>query len=104
MRSMRTSTPIWVSSPVGFFQVSNVLTKTGPSPNSLWITTAISLTQSVALPLYGRLSDIFGRRWFFIGGNILVLAAMLIGSQAKSVNMAIAAVSVMEILAIQVLS
>ncbi|KAL3584578.1 hypothetical protein FPOAC2_14358 [Fusarium poae] len=63
----------------------------GPSPNSLWITTAISLTQSVALPLYGRLSDIFGRRWFFIGGNILVLAAMLIGSQAKSVNMAIAA-------------
>ncbi|KAF5230899.1 hypothetical protein FANTH_13630 [Fusarium anthophilum] len=63
----------------------------GPSPNSLWITTAISLTQSVALPLYGRLSDIFGRRWFFIGGNIFVLAAMLIASQAKSVNMAIAA-------------
>ncbi|KAF5706660.1 siderophore iron [Fusarium globosum] len=63
----------------------------GPSPNSLWITTAISLTQSVALPLYGRFSDIFGRRWFFIGGNVLVLAAMLIGAQAKSINMAIAA-------------
>ncbi|EXM15818.1 MFS transporter superfamily [Fusarium oxysporum f. sp. vasinfectum] len=63
----------------------------GSSPNSLWITTAISLTQSVSFPLYGRLSDIFGRRWFFIGGNILVLVAMLIGSQAKSVNMAIVA-------------
>lgn len=35
----------------------------------------------------GRLSDIFGRRWFFIGSSIL--AANIIGVSAQSINMLI---------------
>ena len=37
----------------------------------------------------GRLSDIFGRRWFFIGGNVLGLISSIMGSTAQSMNVLI---------------
>lgn len=36
--------------------------------------------------LVGRLSDIFGRRWFFIGGNGLALICGILGATARNVN------------------
>ena len=37
----------------------------------------------------GRLSDIFGRRWFFIGSSILAIVGNIIGASAQSINMLI---------------
>ena len=37
----------------------------------------------------GRLSDIFNRRWFFIGPSILAIVGNIIGASAQSINMLI---------------
>ncbi|HEV7742352.1 MAG TPA: MDR family MFS transporter [Pseudolysinimonas sp.] len=45
-----------------------------------WVTTAYLITSTIAVPIYGKLSDIFGRRPLFIFG----IAVFLIGSLASS--------------------
>lgn len=58
----------------------------GPSDNITWVALAYTLGLSVGFLLIGRLSDIFGRRWFFIGGNALALIGSIIGSTAGKVD------------------
>ncbi|WP_341854819.1 MDR family MFS transporter [Brachybacterium sp. GPGPB12] len=41
-----------------------------------WIATAAMLVSAVAVPVVGKLSDLYGRRWFYLGG----LAVFMIGS------------------------
>ncbi len=41
-----------------------------------WIATAAMLVSAVAVPIVGKLSDLYGRRWFYLGG----LAVFMIGS------------------------
>lgn len=41
----------------------------GPDPNLAWIALSYLLTSSVGLLIVGRVTDIFGRRWWFVGGN-----------------------------------
>lgn len=38
----------------------------------------------------GRLSDIFGRRWFFTGASLLAIVGNIIGASAQSIDMLIA--------------
>lgn len=39
-----------------------------------WVTTAYMLTSTAAVPIFGKLSDIYGRKWFLLGGTIFFLA------------------------------
>ena len=41
--------------------------------------------------LAGRLSDIFGRRWFFIAGSAIGLAGSIVGATAHGIGQLIAA-------------
>lgn len=41
---------------------------------------------NVGFLIVGRLSDIFGRRWFFIGGNVLALLCGILGAVAQNIN------------------
>ncbi len=41
-----------------------------------WIATAAMLVSAVAVPVVGKLSDLYGRRWFYLGG----LAVFMLGS------------------------
>src|SRR6266540_5878836 len=46
-----------------------------------WVTTAYLLTSTIAVPIVGKASDTFGRKWFFLGGAVLfVLASALCGA------------------------
>src|ERR1700684_1140684 len=44
----------------------------GPDPNYVWIALVYILTLAIGQVLVGRLSDLFGRRWFFILGSVSV--------------------------------
>ncbi|KAE9371756.1 fungal trichothecene efflux pump [Stipitochalara longipes BDJ] len=61
----------------------------GPDPNYIWIALVITLTLSVGQVLVGRLSDLFGRRWFFILGSALALVGCIVSACATSVPMLI---------------
>ena len=57
----------------------------GPSANVVWVILAWTLCLAVGYTLVGRLSDIFGRRWFFIGASVLATVGCIIGATAKSI-------------------
>lgn len=62
-----------------------------PSPNGIWIPLAWILSSAISFVLLGRLSDIFGRRWFFTSCAILALIGSIIGATAHKVEELIAA-------------
>ena len=46
-----------------------------------WVSTAYLLSSTIAVPIFGKLSDIYGRKWFFLSGTLLfVLASALCGA------------------------
>ncbi|KAK0259058.1 hypothetical protein LTS09_006347 [Friedmanniomyces endolithicus] len=71
--------------------LSDINADLGPSPNIAWVGLVYVLTEAVFFLLVGRLSDIFGRRWFFITGSLIGLVGTIIGATAQSVNTLIGA-------------
>jgi EmrB/QacA subfamily drug resistance transporter len=47
-----------------------------------WVFAAYLLAQAVAIPIYGRLADLWGRKWLFIGSTIGFLIGTLLCSAA----------------------
>ena len=63
----------------------------GPSDNIIWVALVFLLTQASGFLVVGRLTDIFGRRWFFIVGSIIGLVGSILGATAQNVNQLIGA-------------
>lgn len=49
-----------------------------------WVVTAYLLASTVMVPIYGKLSDIYGRRIFFLGGMILFLLGSALAGMSQS--------------------
>jgi EmrB/QacA subfamily drug resistance transporter len=46
-----------------------------------WVSTTYLLTSTLAVPIFAKLSDMYGRKWFFLGGSTLfVFASALCGA------------------------
>ncbi|CAI6342481.1 unnamed protein product [Periconia digitata] len=58
----------------------------GPDPNINWVALSYTLTSAVAITIVGRVSDIFGRRWVFVGGAFLGVIGAIVCATAQSVN------------------
>jgi len=48
-----------------------------------WVTTAYLLTSTVTVPIVGKLSDLYGRKWFFVGGMVVFLIGSVLSGQAS---------------------
>ncbi|KAF2650884.1 MFS general substrate transporter [Lophiostoma macrostomum CBS 122681] len=55
----------------------------------IWLSLVYTMGLAVSLLLVGRLSDIFGRRWFFICGTALGVIGAVVASTAKNINVLI---------------
>ena len=51
-----------------------------------WVFAAYMLAATVTTPIYGRLSDVHGRRLFFIVGIVLFVAGGIVGATAQSMT------------------
>jgi EmrB/QacA subfamily drug resistance transporter len=56
-----------------------------------WVFSAYMLGSTVTVPIYGRLSDIYGRRIFFAIGLIVFMTGAVLGAAAGSMGMLIGA-------------
>ena len=55
-----------------------------------WVTTAYLLTSTVLVPIYGKLSDLFGRKPIFLIGVVLFLIGSAASGASQSMNQLIA--------------
>ena len=51
-----------------------------------WVFSAYMLAATVTTPIYGRLSDVHGRRLFFICGIVLFMAGGIVGATSQSMT------------------
>ena len=70
--------------------LSTINADLGPSPNFTWISTSWNLGGAIIVTVAGRLSDIFGRRYFFLGGSCLLVLGSIIAVTAQSIPQMIA--------------
>ena len=52
----------------------NIVRELGGMSMLSWVFTIYALTSTIAIPIVGKLSDLFGRKWFYIGGIMIFLA------------------------------
>lgn len=62
----------------------------GPEADYTWITGAWNLGGAIFVTVGGRMSDIFGRRYFFIAGNILLIMGSIVSATGQSIHQMIA--------------
>jgi EmrB/QacA subfamily drug resistance transporter len=55
-----------------------------------WVSTAYLLAATVMVPIYGKLSDIYGRRIFFLGGMTLFLIGSALSGASQNMTQLIA--------------
>src|SRR5579862_7451344 len=49
-----------------------------------WVATNYLLSSTLAIPIFSRLSDIYGRKWFFLtGAGMFILTSALCGASGK---------------------
>ncbi|KAF2646766.1 fungal trichothecene efflux pump [Massarina eburnea CBS 473.64] len=63
----------------------------GPSPNVALFNTVWTISQPIALLLFGRLSDRFGRRGFALGSCVLAIIGGIVAATARSIETLIGA-------------
>lgn len=62
----------------------------GPDPRYTWITISWNLGGAMLVTIGGRLSDIFGRRYFFIAGAVLLIIGSIVSATGQSIDQMIA--------------
>ncbi|KAI9818372.1 MAG: hypothetical protein M1827_000430 [Pycnora praestabilis] len=81
--SMSYGTSFWIVPGMSSVQ-TEVSTQLGNAGNAVYYNACYTIAGSVAFMICGANSDLFGRRWFIIGGNILTFIGYIVGGSAKS--------------------
>lgn len=67
-----------------------IVAELGGLDHYAWVATAYLLTSTAAVPIFGKLSDIYGRKWFYIGGMVGFMAASALCGLSQSMAQLIA--------------
>jgi MFS family permease len=70
--------------------LSYINAELGPDIRYTWITISWNLGGAMFVTVGGRLSDIFGRRWFFLTGGCLLIVGSIVSATGKSISQMIA--------------
>ncbi len=77
-----------LSSTGGFAMLAPILgyidADIGPG-SIIWVALVYTMMLAIGLTLVGQLSDVFGRRYFFIGGTLLGAIGAVIASRAQTI-------------------
>ncbi|CAH0047858.1 unnamed protein product [Clonostachys solani] len=63
---------------------AGVATQLGDATKQAWYVPIYTMTVTLAFMICGANSDLFGRRWFIIGGNVLLFIGFIVGGTAKN--------------------
>ncbi|KAF2098265.1 MFS general substrate transporter [Rhizodiscina lignyota] len=70
--------------------LSYINAELGPDPRYTWITISWNLGGAIFVTVGGRLSDIFGRRYFFLCGSVILIIGSIVSATGQSINQMIA--------------
>ena len=64
----------------------NIVRDLGGMAMLAWVFTIYSLTSTITIPIVGKLSDLYGRKWFYIGGiSLFLVGSALSGAAGEAV-------------------
>ena len=66
--------------------LSYINAELGPDPSYTWISVSWTLGASIMVSVGGRLSDIFGRRYFMLCGSLISFIGTIVGATGQSIN------------------
>jgi hypothetical protein len=92
------------AAPCRYHSISDKPLTSPQDPNIVWVALSYTLTSAVTLTIIGRVSDIFGRRWVFVGGAALGVLGAIICAVAQNVSTLIVGTTIMGIAAATQLS
>ncbi len=55
-----------------------IITDLGGFTQYTWVTTAYIITSTIAIPITGKLTDMYGRKWFYVVGLAIFIAGSLL--------------------------
>jgi EmrB/QacA subfamily drug resistance transporter len=63
-----------------------IISDLGGFSHYTWITTAYIITSAVTIPIIGKLTDMYGRKYFYLGGLILFILASVLCGLSNTMN------------------
>jgi EmrB/QacA subfamily drug resistance transporter len=63
-----------------------IVSNLGGLDHYAWVVTAYLLASTVSVPIYGKLSDIYGRRFFFLTGMVIFLAGSALAGTSQDMT------------------
>lgn len=63
---------------------SVIATQLGDVTMQAWYVPVYTMTVTMAFMVCGANSDLFGRRWFIIGGNVIMFIGFIVAGTAKN--------------------
>lgn len=63
-----------------------IISELGGFDRYTWVTTAYLVTSTMMVPIVGRLTDMYGRKWFYIAGIIIFLVGSVLSGTSQTLN------------------
>ncbi len=63
-----------------------IITDLGGFTQYTWVTTAYIITSTIAIPITGKLTDMYGRKWFYVVGLVIFVVGSLLSGLSHTMT------------------